>query len=295
MNYELGIMNYIYAAFGRCLKARPKAPLFQFIIHNSKFIIFLVPLVLILPSISIAKDQVKYSGPSHVTVQDSVSLRDIKQTTFRAPESLVFNLYWRWLGIRWVRAGRATLEVLPHEKPGLWRIQSRAWANSFFQKFYPVSDTIFSVIDSAGIYPVHFEKNLHEGSYEAHIKSWFNQETHKAWLQDTIIDIEPFTHDILSAFYFIRTNKIEPGKTFWMDAVSGKKKYKLKVVCSKRETIEIPAGKFKCVVVEPKVVDVGLFRAKGRLWIWLTDDEHHTPIRMKSKIPVGSIYADLHL
>ncbi len=50
MNYELGIMNYIYAAFGRCLKARPKAPLFQFIIHNSKFIIALCIAACLLPS-----------------------------------------------------------------------------------------------------------------------------------------------------------------------------------------------------------------------------------------------------
>jgi hypothetical protein len=78
-----------------------------------------------------------------------------------------------------------------------------------------------------------------------------------------------------------------------MDAVSGKKKYKLKVLCHRRQTITVPAGRFKTIVVEPKVVGVGLFKAKGKLTIWLSDDAHHMPIKMSSKIPVGSISANL--
>ncbi|MBF0432529.1 MAG: DUF3108 domain-containing protein [Fibrobacteria bacterium] len=152
---------------------------------------------------------------------------------------------------------------------------------------------IFLFFFSAGIYPVHFEKNIHEGSYEAHIRSWFDQDKHKAWLQDTICSISPFTHDILSAFYFIRSQKLEPGLDFMLNAVSGKKKYELIVLCHKRETITVKAGKFKTIIVEPKVVGVGLFKAKGKLRIWLTDDDRHIPVKMRSKIPVGSITAEL--
>ena len=248
------------------------------------------PLLLILclfSGIATAK-KVKYMGPQFVDVQDSVSLRDIKQTIFQAPEYFLFDINWGF-----INAGQATLELLQGEKPNLWQIRSLAWCNQSFQTFYPVADTLISTIDKKGIYPVRFEKHLHEGSYEAHIKSWFDQQIHMAWLQDTVCDIKPFTHDVLSAFYYIRTQDLEVGQTFNLAAVSGKKKYNLVVICHKKETIEVPAGKFKTIVVEPKVKGVGLFKAKGKLTIWLTDDEKRIPVRMRSKIPVGSITADL--
>jgi hypothetical protein len=33
----------------------------------------------------------------------------------------------------------------------------------------------------------------------------------------------------------------------------------------------------------------GIFKNKGRLVIWLTDDERRMPVLMKSKVAVGSI------
>ena len=37
----------------------------------------------------------------------------------------------------------------------------------------------------------------------------------------------------------------------------------------------------------------GLFKAKGRIWIWMTDDARQMPVKMEAKIPVGAIRADL--
>src|SRR5688500_823394 len=70
-------------------------------------------------------------------------LRDIGQKALAAPEKLVFDIVWGGWSFRWVNAGRATLELLPTEKPEQWRIQSLAWCNKFFQTFYPVRDTVF--------------------------------------------------------------------------------------------------------------------------------------------------------
>ena len=83
------------------------------------------------------------------------------------------------------------------------------------------------------------------------------------------------------------------GKSFELAAVSGKKKYRLKVTCLRLETVEVPAGKFDCILVEPMLKEDGLFKAKGKLWIWLTRDIRQIPVKMQSKIPVGSIKAEL--
>jgi hypothetical protein len=52
-------------------------------------------------------------------------------------------------------------------------------------------------------------------------------------------------------------------------------------------------GKLDLIQVEPLAKFEGLFVRKGRMWIWLTDDERRIPVLMKSKIPVGSITAVL--
>ena len=37
----------------------------------------------------------------------------------------------------------------------------------------------------------------------------------------------------------------------------------------------------------------GIFKQKGELWVWLTDDENKIPVQMRSKVAVGSITTEL--
>ena len=43
------------------------------------------------------------------------------------------------------------------------------------------------------------------------------------------------------------------------------------------------------VVIEPLLKAGGIFKNKGRLVIWLTDDDRRMPVLMKSKVLIGSI------
>ncbi len=220
-------------------------------------------------------------------------LRDIGQKVLRVPEKLVFDIIWGGWSFNWVHAGKATMELLPTESPAQWKIRTLAWSNKFFQSLYPVQDTIFSIIDSRGIYPLRFEKRQHEGSYHARASALYDQKAHTLTTLDTVLSIDPFTHNELSAFYFIRTQPLKVGDSFDLAAVSGKKKYNLRVICHGRETVKVPAGEFKTLIVEPVLKGDGLFKAKGKLIIWVTDDALHVPVKMQSKIPVGSIKVEL--
>lgn len=225
--------------------------------------------------------------------RDTVDLRDLNQKTLKVPEKLLFDIIWGGWTFKWVHAGQATLELLPTSNAKVWEIRSRAWGNKFFQSFYPVRDTVSSFINAAGIYPLKFTKILHEGNY--HARQWTEYDPHnkRVKTQDTAFATDPFAHDVLSAFYYIRTQDLKPGKSFELSAVSGKKNYKLKVICHREETVEVEAGKFQTWVVEPILKEDGLFKAKGQLWIWITRDARRLPVKMQSKIPVGSIKAEL--
>jgi hypothetical protein len=224
---------------------------------------------------------------------DTLDLRELDQKILQAPEKLSFDIVWGGWSFRWIHAGQATLDLLPTSNPKVWQIRSLARCNGFFQSIYPVHDTVLSFINARGIYPLKFHKILNEGSYHARIGAEYDQEKHRIKTLDTNFAIEPFTHDILSAFYYIRTQNLVVGKSFELAAVSGKKKYALRVLCLREETVDVPAGKFSCVVVEPVLKEDGLFKAKGKLWIWVTRDHRRLPVKMQSKIPVGSIKAEL--
>ncbi len=42
-------------------------------------------------------------------------------------------------------------------------------------------------------------------------------------------------------------------------------------------------------MVEPLLKAGGIFKNKGRLVIWLTDDARRLPVLMKSKVAIGSV------
>ena len=97
----------------------------------------------------------------------------------------------------------------------------------------------------------------------------------------------------LSVLYFVRTQDLEVGKSVFVDNFTDGEKYALEVKVIGKEEVTVPAGTFECVVVEPLLQSVGVFRHEGKLKVWLTDDRLKMPVLMKSKVLVGSISAEL--
>ena len=230
--------------------------------------------------------------------KNTKSLRKQKNNAFKTGESLVYSLDWGF-----INAGQGTLEVLKTEDPNIWSIRFRARANSFFETFYPVFDTNFTLIQKDGLYPLLFEKRLHEGTYHANVSAHFFQRQNKAryirknkeFPTDSTFETKPFSQDILSSFYFVRTLPLKVGDTLSLNAVTGAKNYPIKVICHKRTTIKVPAGKFQTLLIEPIIPSEGLIRIQNNatMHVWVTDDEYRIPVKMKTKIKVGSVTASL--
>ena len=54
------------------------------------------------------------------------------------------------------------------------------------------------------------------------------------------------------------------------------------------DTIEVPAGRFAAIVVQP-IFESKLFSEGGNAEIWLSDDENRIVLQMKSKVSFGSL------
>jgi len=100
--------------------------------------------------------------------------------------------------------------------------------------------------------------------------------------------------DMLSSLYYIRQQDLSGKQDIILDVTNRDVTYPLKVIVLKRETIKTSAGKFKCVVVEPQFRGEGIFIQKGKsLKVWLTDDEYKMPVRMETKVFIGTVNAEL--
>jgi hypothetical protein len=101
------------------------------------------------------------------------------------------------------------------------------------------------------------------------------------------------TFDSLSCFAYARTKQLEPGVKFSIDIYDGKELHPAVVTVLRRETVKTAAGEFKTVVVHPKLKTGGIFDKTGDLLIWMTDDARHLPVKMVSKVRIGSVTAEL--
>jgi hypothetical protein len=62
----------------------------------------------------------------------------------------------------------------------------------------------------------------------------------------------------------------------------------------RRETIQVPAGTFRTIVVRPLIRTSGLFGQGGEAELYFSDDERRLLVLMTSKVPlIGSL--SLHL
>lgn len=171
-----------------------------------------------------------------------------------------------------------------------YRIVTKAESNSFVSRFYKVRDRAESSVDAESLFSRRFVKRLREGGYKKDVNVRFDQEARKARYENgKELDVAPGVHDVLSAFYYVRTRPLPDGATLAVPTHDNEKSYEMEVQVLRREKVEVPAGKFACVVVEPKLKSEGIFKSKGSIQVWLTDDDRRLPVMVRSEVPVGSI------
>lgn len=207
---------------------------------------------------------------------------------FRAGESLRFSVQYGG-----IRAGAAYLEVpqlTDWKGSPAYTLVARAESNSFVSHFYKVRNRIESVWDKRGRFSWRYSETRREGGNKVHDQIVFDHERHEALYHNgRAYPIPPQVQDALSSFYYTRFQALPIGGSLVFDYHASHKSQPLEVRVLGRDRVTTPAGAFNCVVIEPVLRAGGIFKNKGRLVIWLTDDERRMPVLMRSKVAIGSI------
>lgn len=231
---------------------------------------------------------------SSFNAQNKDEFRKQPNNAFRKGEILTFD----------VKYGFVTAGIAKFEIPDIKKISGR---NSYhvvfevntvpsFDIFYKVRDRYETYLDVEGLFPWRFEQHIREGNYTRDFSAFFDQRRGKAKTSEGQYDIPKYVNDIVSAFFYSRTldfSNLKVGDRIPLKNFYKNKVYDLDVVYHGKETIKVEAGEFDCIIVEPLVKEGGLFKSEGSIIIWLSNDEARIPVRVKTKVIVGAIDADL--
>jgi hypothetical protein len=222
------------------------------------------------------------------------SYRTIEQHAFDVGEELIFDVNYGF-----ITAGQARMSIprYTYQKGRkCYHVQFLVKSTSFFDSFYNVRDRYESHIDAEGLFPWKFIQQIREGGYKRDFSARFDHLAERAYTSEGEYPVPAYTQDVISAFYFMRTydyTRMKKGqkvelKNFYKDST-----YTLTVVYHGKETIEVEAGTFRTIVLEPIMEEGGLFKASGRILVWMTDDERKIPVQVDAEIPIGSITSEL--
>lgn len=229
-----------------------------------------------------------------------VSTHNFKWRTLKsnlpAEENLVFDISWKI-----IKVGQATLEIKGFEEIDgrtACHLYSQAKSSPFFDNFFKVRDVNESWMDKESLCSLRYRFDVSEGGWKKQEQADFDHIKREFTLNDNGTvkkgKIPAFVQDIISAFYYFRTLDLEVGDEYVFDVHSGEHTWPLKTKVTGKEKVEVKAGTFECLILEPAVrEDAGIFRAKGELRVWLTNDKNKMPVMMKTKTPFGSIVAEL--
>jgi len=227
------------------------------------------------------------------------SFSDKKITAFYPGEKLTYRLKWGY-----IPAGHSVLEVLPYEtreNETVFHFQLTAKTNSVVDKVYRVRDQIDSYVSIQHNRTVHYQKSVLEGRTRRNINVHFDWQAQQAQYQNfdsfkPPIKIHRQTFDPLSAFYFVRLFKPENVQSLTATVTDGKKCVNGHVRYIRKESISVPFGTFDTWLIEPDIKDVGGVFEKSKnasIQIWITNDSRRIPVLLRSKVIVGSFYAEL--
>ncbi len=92
-----------------------------------------------------------------------------------------------------------------------------------------------------------------------------------------------------SFLFFIRTVPLVVGETYEFHRYFIPDRNPVKIRVLRRERVNVPAGTFDCIVLQPIIKTRGIFSENGQAEIWLSDDARRIMVQMKTKLAFGSL------
>lgn len=234
--------------------------------------------------------------PSQSSQAEGQAVSNSPSLPFSSGERLSYDITWLAM-----RAGVATMSVQADsssDEHRRVRFETVAQSSPIVTKFYPVDNRVASLVDLASFLPLRMTFHRREGKRKNDFEYTFrHQEGMVTAVKDGKTDelqIPGDAQDAISCLYYVRkTLPLTPGASEALNVHHDKKNYKLEVRVEALETLEGSWGKTETARVLVIMPFQGIFLNEGNLRVWFTTDDRRVPVRMKAKVVIGSIVAEL--
>ncbi|HWQ81104.1 MAG TPA: DUF3108 domain-containing protein [Ignavibacteria bacterium] len=230
--------------------------------------------------------------------------RKVSQNAFGLGERLDFEISYGFL-----TAGNVVMEVAPNyitiNGRNCYDISLRVNSAASFEWVYKISDMYKCYLDAEGLFPWKFEQYIREGDYTKDFVAIFDHENLKVNTSTTVrgekkpdgeYAIKKYVLDVISAFYFARTQNIasmNKGDEFTMNSFYNDASYDLTVKILDRDNADVSAGEFRSVIVQPLVKEGVLIKKAENIAVWISDDDRKIPVKVQLDVIIGSVKAEL--
>jgi hypothetical protein len=160
--------------------------------------------------------------------------------------------------------------------------------------FYKLDDRQESWLDVSLLASRRYRQDSKQGSYER-LREYELDLENRVYRQDNgeTDSIPAGALDDASFVYFVRTVPLEVGARYEWNNYFRYDRNPVIVQVLRRERVKVPAGEFETVVVRPIIKTKGIFSEGGEAEIFITDDEHRIPVKLVSKLKVGTVVLEL--
>jgi hypothetical protein len=217
---------------------------------------------------------------------------------FPYAEGLQYRVGWRM-----VTAGEAKLRLTRTASDG-WQLNLDLASLGFVNQLYHVLDS-YKLSTNERFCALNVNLDAQEGKHHSITTMTFDSDRHKLLAiskeittnvtHKTELDIPSCTYDIAGAMMTVRASQLQPGMKFTLPVTDGKKLANVRIEGLGKEKLTIKGIGYNTIRYETFVFDNVLYRRKGRLLIWITDDQQRLPVQMRFLFgfPLGDITLEL--
>ncbi len=212
------------------------------------------------------------------------------------PETLSYGVEWRF-----VRAGEVQLKWAE----GSHQLDMTMKSVGLVATLFTVNDVYRAIFDP-GLCVTSLTWDVHEGRRNREVKATFDRtKKRSSFLEKDLnnntvalakeIDVPACVHDVTGGLHKLRQLRPAPGSTVELPISDGKKVVMARVEAQQKETIKTPLGQFPATRYEAFLFNGVLYGRKGRLFIWISDDDRRLPVQIKVQLPfyVGTLTLQL--
>jgi len=225
---------------------------------------------------------------------------------FRIGEKITHEVYYNYFRFT---AGYMTFSTLPFVQVNgrkAYQFTIDLKSASLFNSIYTVEDRVVTLVDYEHWLPRLYTLHVKESGQLREGRSYFDFQSLRARYEEKKVskkkgaeqknqewEILPYSQNIFSVIYYMRLFAWRDGKEYAFRVADDGENLVFKGRVVERELLKTDIGPIKAIKIKPEITVKGAFKPVGDIYIWLSDDERKLPLRIESKIKIGTIVSEI--